>query len=335
MNIRMPMNISGSSFRILVALAAVVATSTACGSAAGTSVEAAPPKVPAVVAPDENCPKVSCDPNHDYGQPSLSSLRDLETKLASTRTTSAPTASTASGSTATSGSGVGGSTSTPTSAGQPGPAGPAGPAGAAGPAGPNAADFTAVYTRFRHSIARIETADCGGQFQAIGSGFVIAPTLVATAGHVVKHQHILRLYIDGHLIPARAIGFDDPHDVALVQLSRPVTAASVPLATAWPSVSSPLAVLGYAQGGPLSMQQGHVAAVNVTVNGTAGYLETDTAEDHGSSGGPVFDRQGRAVAIVSKSVGQAGLVHLEAGSIGAAHFFSIWRAHPHTVPGTC
>jgi S1-C subfamily serine protease len=192
-----------------------------------------------------------------------------------------------------------------------------------------------VYSRYQGSIAHFTTTNCSDRKQYVGSGFVVAPNLVVTAAHVVNGHRIDELAIGGHVVPGHTIGVDAARDIALVQLGRSVSAAVVPLATRWPAVGSPLAVMGYALDGPLSMQQGHVSAVDVTVNDGPGFLVTDTAEDHGSSGGPVLDTSGHAVAIVSASIGDAGLVHLEAGSIGAAQLVGRWRTSPQAVPARC
>jgi hypothetical protein len=41
----------------------------------------------------------------------------------------------------------------------------------------------------------------------------------------------------------------------------------------------------------------------ITANGGPGYVEADTAEDHGSTGGPVLSPDGQAVAI-SETIGE-------------------------------
>jgi S1-C subfamily serine protease len=324
---------------VFVGIMAVVAAAAACGTP--TAAHSSAP-IPRVSAPDANanCPKIFCDPNHDYGQPSLGALREAEVQNAAAR----PPAQVATGSTvvnsSTGSSGgqttsSGASTSGTAVTGVPGAAGPAGPAGAAGPAGPPgaaSADFAAVYTKYKDSIARFTVLDCSTRGTAVGSGFVVGPDLVATAAHVVSGMRILQLTVADKVVTGHVIGVDDSRDVALLRLDRTVAVASVPLATEWPDVGSPLGVMGYALGGPLSMQQGHVSAVNITYNGRPGFIETDTAEDHGSSGGAVLDATGHAVAIVSMTLGtSAGLVKLHAGSLGAAKLFTSWTKTPQHV----
>lgn len=328
--------------RAALGLVAVLAMGSGCGAAADTTASAPTPVRPA--APEVPCPKIVCDPDHDYGQPSLASLREARSRMT---TTSVPSAAGGSGTAAAvlaaiaaAGSGTAftversSKSRTVTTESIEVPVVP-GPAGARGPAGPPSPDFASVYTRWRGSIADFRVRDCRSGEPTSGSGFLVAPDYVVTAAHVVEDGAIRRLSVGGQDVSGRTVGIDSRQDVALVKLTKPVAASPIPLATGWPAVGSPLAVMGHAQGGPVSMQQGNVSAVDVTFDGIGGWLMTDTAEDHGSSGGPVLDAQGRAVGIVSTSIGEAGLVHLEAGSQVAAKLIANWKVRPQSLPQTC
>jgi hypothetical protein len=337
--------------RLVVGLLTVLAAGTACGGAASTS--SAPVTVPKTTTQKVVCPQIVCSPGHDYGQPTVTALQDAEKRIAASgvtfgtvTTTGTPGSVSVSGSVSGSGSSAGsapGSGSvtvtgsvTPTAVvGPAGPAGPAGPRGATGPAGPPSPNFGGVYQKFQKSIAQFETHDCSDGQDYAGSGFLIAPQYVATAAHVVHDQQVTKLRLGGQIVTGRTVGIDRALDVALVRLSKPVSNPVVPLATTWPAVGSQLAVMGYALGGPLSMQQGHVSAIRIIFNGTPGFLVADTAEDHGSSGGAVLDPQGRAVAVVSASLGEAGLVKVHPGSIAAGQKFATWKAHPQSLPQAC
>ena len=330
--------------RLLVGLLSVVAAGTACGGTAATS--SAPVTVPRTTAEKVVCPQIVCNPGQDYGQPTVTALKDAEKRVAASGVTLGSvttTGTSGSGSGSSSGSIAGsvtGSGSVTVTGSVPstvivGPAGPAGPRGAAGPAGPPSPNFGAVYQKFQKSIAQFETHGCSDGKDYTASGFLIAPQYVATAAHVVDDRQTTRLRIGGQPVTGRTVGIDPALDVALVKLSKPVSNPVVPLATAWPAVGSQLAVMGYALGAPLTMQQGHVSAVRIIVDGTPGFLIADTAEDHGSSGGPVFDPQGRAVALVSASLGEAGLFKVHPGSIAAGQRFATWKAHPQSLPQVC
>jgi len=313
--------------RLVVALAVTALGASGCG-AAGSEVTAKPGP-PRVTVPEPPCMPIVCDPNRDYGQPTLASLQDAQAHMPARTVAVSPSAQT--------------TTEPPSTVPVVAQAGQQGPAGAAGPAGITSPDFAAVYSKAQASVARIDYVNCFTGEGKIASGFVVGPRLLATAGHVVKNRGEFEVTVGHQVVGARAIGLNDSDDVGLLQLDRPVAAPVLHLASAWPAVGSPVAVIGWARadlGLPASMQTGIVSAINVDYNGGSGYLETDTGEDHGSSGGPVFDPSGRVVGIVSAGLSTwdapgGGVVSLQAGSIGAAKLIAGWSAKPRTVPGTC
>lgn len=97
------------------------------------------------------------------------------------------------------------------------------------------------------SAVRLEGPACG-RIQS-GSGFVVAPGLVATNAHVVAGTEELRLETaDGERGTGRVVAFDPEVDLALVgtDLDRP------PLALGEPTVGDAGLVLGFPAGGPFA-----------------------------------------------------------------------------------
>ncbi len=269
---------------------------------------------------------IVCDPNRDYGQPTLTSLQDARAHMPA-RTVAASQAAA--------------QPAAPESAAPAPVPGPAGPAGSAGAAGITDPDFAAVYAKARPAVVKIESAGCYTGKGSIASGFFVGPRLVATAGHVVDGQGDFEVTIGRQVVHARAVGLHVANDVGLLQLDRAVAAPTLQLARQWPAVGSPVAVIGWARadlGLPASMQTGVVSATNVPFDGGTGYLETDIGQDHGSSGGPVLNPSGQVVGLVSAGVSTwnrpgGGVISLEAGSIGAAKLIAGWSAKPRTVAG--
>jgi S1-C subfamily serine protease len=182
-------------------------------------------------------------------------------------------------------------------------------------------------------VAIIDADDCYDPDGHTGTGVLIAPNLVATAGHMLDEQTNFVLKLGGKKVHAQAIGLDRSSDVGLLRLERPVPFAPLQLATTWPDLGSRMMVVGNALGLGLSIQQGGVANTNVTYHSDVddvtlhGLLQLDTTEDHGSSGGPVIDENARVLGMISRTTDDQRL-EFAAGSPGAAALVAKWSKHP-------
>jgi len=109
----------------------------------------------------------------------------------------------------------------------------------------------------RRSVVRLSGPACGRE--QTGSGFVVAPGLVATNAHVVAGSESLTITDDADLEVGGTIRYLDlRNDIALVSapdLDRP----ALPLTEATEQGTG--VVLGYPNGGPLAVQPYQIAAV--------------------------------------------------------------------------
>jgi S1-C subfamily serine protease len=136
-----------------------------------------------------------------------------------------------------------------------------------------------------------------------GSGFFVAPTIVATNLHVigpdalgfVKHPGEDLLYpID------RVVAVDSLHDLALVTVRRH-TCAALPLGD--PSkavVGDEVFVVSNPRGYEGTFSQGIVSAVRR--EGGVDVMQISAPMSHGSSGGPVLDSAGRVIGVATALV---------------------------------
>lgn len=145
----------------------------------------------------------------------------------------------------------------------------------------------------------------------VGSGFVIRPDgLILTNTHVVKNARSIRVTLFDlgapEQLPAEVVGIDDASDVALLQVHADRPLRALPLGD---SDQVQVGQWVVAQGNPFGLSHtvsagiiSYVGRDDVTPEGFNGfhdYLQTDTAINPGSSGGPLLDLQGRVVGIAN------------------------------------
>jgi S1-C subfamily serine protease len=153
-----------------------------------------------------------------------------------------------------------------------------------------------------------------------GSGFIWD-----TAGHVVTNLHVvadaaeatIRLE-DGKDYPASLVGVSEAHDIAVLKIRIPTSAAlPIPLGTSHDlQVGQKVYAIGNPFGLDWTLTVGIVSALDRSLTGENGVLnqhlvQTDAAINPGNSGGPLLDSAGRLIgmnsAIYSPSGASAGV----------------------------
>jgi S1-C subfamily serine protease len=170
-----------------------------------------------------------------------------------------------------------------------------------------AASATA-YQQILPSLVEIETdrQSDEGELSGLGAGVIVNKSgTILTALHVVSGANRVRVaFIDGTRSPATVTSTDPKNDIAVLQPER------------LPEVIVP-AVLGsagqvgeqaYAVGHPLgyfgTLTSGVISGLNrtITVKGgkkLRGLIQFDAAVNPGNSGGPLLDRGGQVIGIVT------------------------------------
>lgn len=145
---------------------------------------------------------------------------------------------------------------------------------------------------------RIRNVGCGSL--STGSGFAIDATTLITNKHVVADSAELQVSTyDGRDIDVTASSTASIADLALVRTAEDLP--SYPeLAEADPVRGDVVTVVGYPQGGSLTVTQGQViGATTDPLNANLGeVLVTDAPVEPGSSGSAVLDAEGRVVGVV-------------------------------------
>jgi S1-C subfamily serine protease len=158
----------------------------------------------------------------------------------------------------------------------------------------------------------------GGEQEGVGSGFVLSTNgEIATNAHVVtsgsgkslaRAQKVYVRFADTNEVPATIVGTDPNSDVALIRVD-PKGLNLHPLTLGQSNglqVGSPVAAIGSPFDEPQSLSVGVISATNRDIdslNGTfqiPGAIQTDAAINHGNSGGPLIDANGRVLGINSQ-----------------------------------
>ena len=146
-----------------------------------------------------------------------------------------------------------------------------------------------------------------------GTGWVIAPGLVATNAHVVAGQETPSVAApNGQVIESTPVYYDAENDVAILR-ARGLRPRALPLA-AEPPVGEPVVLLGYPNDGPLTAVAGSAGKPRKVVApdayGRSFRLRTVVPlrgkVEHGDSGGPVIDADGDVVAMIFASATRGG-----------------------------
>jgi len=157
---------------------------------------------------------------------------------------------------------------------------------------------------------RIRNVGCGSL--STGSGFAIDATTLITNKHVVADSADLQVSTyDGRDIDVTASSTAVIADLAVVRTAEELP--SYPeLAPADPVRGDEVTVVGYPQGGTLTVTRGQViGSTTDPLNENLGeVLVTDAQVEPGSSGSAVLDSQGRVVGVVyaKSAAGQSFIV---------------------------
>jgi len=182
--------------------------------------------------------------------------------------------------------------------------------------------FADLYRSVSSGVVRIQATTCDGG--GVGTGFLIAPDLVATVAHVVNESAALNMTVGangaGGTTSGVVVGIDFSADVALVRLDRPMRGFVFTMTALAPSVGQDVAAIGFPVGDPMTFTRGTVSGLDRTIpieNVTrSGMIETDAAINPGNSGGPLLSANGQVIGLVdAKNMDAEGIGYAVAPNI--------------------
>ena len=172
-----------------------------------------------------------------------------------------------------------------------------------------------IFDAYSGSVVLIQNYSDDNQLAATGSGFCVGDSLVATNYHVIRGA--TRLVAEGKnsiSFEASEIECYDPQsDLAVVRFQN-LNLKTIPL-------GDPAAIKRgdhvTAIGSPLGIQNTLSDGIvsNLVMSGGINVIQTSAPISHGSSGGPLFNDQGRVVGITAATRPEGELVNFAVSAV--------------------
>jgi len=172
-----------------------------------------------------------------------------------------------------------------------------------------------IYRRAYKGVVELIVSNSGGAAQSQGSGFVYDSN-----GDVVTNQHVVAgagsisvRFWNGNSYDAALVGTDRSTDLAVVKVSAPASVLSA-LALGDSSklvVGDGVVAIGSPFGLEETVTSGIVSALHRSIDAPNNFtipdsIQTDAAINHGNSGGPLLNAEGRVVGVNAQIRSESG-----------------------------
>lgn len=166
------------------------------------------------------------------------------------------------------------------------------------------------------SVAHLIVRDEVGKAISECSGFVVAPPKPNAYARVVTNRHCLDVFGATSaevVLPNKAtahpirhlVGEDPVRDLVKVSIELPGSAAPpLSLTNKLPEQGESVFVIGSPLGFADSVSTGTVSALRKMPEGVGTVIQTDAAIERGSSGGPMINRRGQVVGVITFGMGK-------------------------------
>lgn len=157
-------------------------------------------------------------------------------------------------------------------------------------------NFADAFEDVSSGVLRIEATFCDGG-GSTGTGFLISPTEILTAAHVIGDASTVAVSkSDRPSVTATVVGTDETRDLALLEVSTPIEGHIFSVDDSRVRVGDEVAALGHPRGLNLSLARGVVSSLNFLDAGVL-FHQTDAPINPGNSGGPLIDIDGTVVGL--------------------------------------
>lgn len=154
-----------------------------------------------------------------------------------------------------------------------------------------------LYDDASRSVAALFAADAAGKIVARGSGVFMDKNLLVTNCHVVALGKVLMVGHARRQVTARLVGYDADRDLCMLHAPElsgtPARIGDIEGVR----VGHKVFAIGTPEGFALSLSEGVVSGLREATVGR--YIQTTAPMSEGSSGGGLFDSNGRLIGIAS------------------------------------
>ncbi len=153
-----------------------------------------------------------------------------------------------------------------------------------------------VFDKVKDADVEVKTLDAQGKVKGQGSGVLLSSGRVATNCHVVEGGASYRVGRGKHLVAATLYAEDSDKDICLLD-AKGIQGKPAQLGKAAAlKVGDPVYAVGAPKGLELSLSDGIVAQLR---GAPSPLIQTTAAISPGSSGGGLFDKEGRLVGLTT------------------------------------
>lgn len=164
------------------------------------------------------------------------------------------------------------------------------------PAQVNALTPDQVFDKVKDAIVVVYTLNSKGKLEGRGSGVIISSGKIATNYHVVEGGASYKVRRGKQVVDATVYGEDQDNDICILN-AKGIKGKPAQLGKATGlKVGVPVYAVGAPHGLELSLSDGIVSQLR---GGPPPIIQTTAAISPGSSGGGLFDREGRLVGLTT------------------------------------
>ena len=148
-----------------------------------------------------------------------------------------------------------------------------------------------LFAKLAPSVFVVQSLDADGKLISSGSGVVVTPGHVVTNKHVVREGLAIRVKHVKYAWPAKLTHLDPNHDVCQL-FAENLEAPPVPLRDySSLTVGERVYAIGAPEGFDLTLSEGLISGLRRRAG--TNVIQTTAPISHGSSGGGLFDSEGR------------------------------------------
>lgn len=153
-----------------------------------------------------------------------------------------------------------------------------------------------VFDRVKDSVVVVKTFNVRGENISLGSGVLLPSGKIGTNCHVVKNGASFQVGGGTAFVSATLWGGDESKDICLLYAEGPIAKPARLRSAESLKVGEPVYAIGAPEGLELSLSNGIVSQLR---GGPPPLIQTTAAISHGSSGGGLFDGEGRLVGFTT------------------------------------